>query len=45
MIENLDMETGLITEDPYEFIEYIKENTSSGIYFLDVDLKYGINGM
>lgn len=45
MIENLDMETGLITEDPYEFIEYIKENTASGIYFLDVDLKSDINGI
>lgn len=45
VIENYDMEIGLVTEDPYEIIENIKENTISGLYFLDVDLHSDINGI
>lgn len=45
MIENLDMDIGVVTESPYEIIKYIKENNGFGIYFLDVDLKSDINGI
>lgn len=45
MIEDLDMESGVITENPHKIIEYIKENKGSGIYFLDVDLKSDMNGI
>ncbi|AOR25025.1 LytR/AlgR family response regulator transcription factor [Clostridium taeniosporum] len=45
MIENLDMEIVLSTESPEETIEYLKKNTISGLYFLDVDLNSNINGI
>lgn len=45
MIENLDSEILLSTENPNEIIEYLKKNEISGLYFLDVDLKSDINGI
>ena len=45
IIENYDMEIELVTENPYEVLEHIKENTTSGLYFLDVDLHSKINGI
>ena len=45
MIENLDMEIALSTADPNEIISYINKNPSVGLYFLDVDLNAGINGI
>lgn len=45
MIENLDMMFELDTADPYEIIEIIKNDSSSGLYFLDVDLQCDINGI
>lgn len=45
LIENYDMEIELATHDPYEVINNIKENTTSAIYFLDVDLSSDINGI
>lgn len=45
MIENLDMEIALSTENPEETIEYLKKNEISGLYFLDVDLNSEINGI
>lgn len=45
MIENFDMEMALSTENPYNIIDYLKNNNVSGLYFLDVDLKSNINGI
>lgn len=45
LIENYDIELALATENPYELLNYIKDNESTGIYFLDVDLHSDINGI
>ncbi|MCR3758935.1 LytR/AlgR family response regulator transcription factor [Clostridium felsineum] len=45
LIENLDMNVSLSTENPYDIINYITKNSVSGLYFLDVDLKASINGI
>ena len=45
MIENFDMQMTLSTENPYDIIDYLKNNNISGLYFLDVDLKTNINGI
>lgn len=45
MIENYDMNLQLSCGDPYEVIDYLKSNSSSGIYFLDIDLHSDINGI
>lgn len=44
-IENYDMEISLITHDPYELLNNIKDINHTGIYFLDVHLKSDINGI
>lgn len=44
-IENFDMSIALSTENPNAVIDYLKNNTGSGLYFLDVDLKSNINGI
>lgn len=45
LIENLDMKISISTSDPYEILDYIKDNKSTSLYFLDVDLKSSINGI
>lgn len=45
IIENLDMEVVISTDNPNKVIEYLEENTVSGLYFLDVDLKNEMNGI
>lgn len=45
IIENFDMEIALSTDNPYDIINYLKDNNVSGLYFLDVDLKSNINGI
>lgn len=45
LIENYDMELALETDNPYEVLDNIKKNDSTGIYFLDVDLHSDINGI
>ncbi|WP_026887558.1 LytR/AlgR family response regulator transcription factor [Clostridium beijerinckii] len=45
MIENLDMEIVLSTENPENTIEYLNNNEISGLYFLDVDLNSDVNGI
>lgn len=46
MIEELDMEIKLSTNDPYKLLSYLKEESiSNGIYFLDVDLQSDIDGI
>ncbi|GAA0077063.1 LytTR family DNA-binding domain-containing protein [Clostridium sp. CTA-5] len=45
LIENYDIELGLVTSDPNELINYIANNDLSGLYFLDIDLKAEINGI
>ena len=39
------MAIALSTENPNAVIDYLKNNTGSGLYFLDVDLKSNINGI
>ena len=45
MIENYDMEIELVTDDPYIVLDNLKNNTVTGLYFLDVDLRSNINGI
>lgn len=45
IIENYDIELSLITSNPYELLDNIKNTDSTGIYFLDVDLHSDINGI
>ncbi len=46
MIEELDMELVLSTNNPYDIMDYLNHNRNvKGIYFLDVDLGYDINGI
>lgn len=45
LMENLDMEIALATENPYELIDAIKDGSDVGMYFLDIDLKRDINGL
>jgi DNA-binding LytR/AlgR family response regulator len=37
LMENLDMEFSLATENPYILIDQIKADHSVGLYFLDID--------
>ena len=43
--EGYDIEFALRTKDPAEVIEYIKQHTVNGLYFLDVELEGGYNGV
>jgi len=45
MMEDLDMKVMMSTPDPNVMIEYVKENASGGLYFLDVDLKAAMTGI
>lgn len=45
IIENFDMELALAADKPEEIVAYISENTVSGLYFLDIDLKAAMNGI
>lgn len=45
LIEDYDMEVTLATENPNDIIECISEASTSGLYFLDVDLKSSMNGI
>ncbi len=45
LIEDFDMELALATGSPDELISYISENSASGLYFLDIDLKSDVNGI
>ena len=45
LIEELDMQLVLDTEDPYVLLEKVKTSQNTGIYFLDIDLKARMNGM
>ena len=45
LMENLDMEIALQTDDPHMLIKCISENKVRGLYFLDVDLRTDLNGI
>lgn len=45
LIEELDMQLVLDTEDPYILLERVKTSQNTGIYFLDIDLNSSMNGM
>ena len=45
LIEELDMQLVLDTEDPYALLEKVKTSQNTGIYFLDIDLSCNMNGM
>lgn len=44
LIENYDMKVVCATDNPYEFERKLIENHSVGIYFLDINLEFDING-
>ncbi len=39
-----EIEKGIVTADPYEILDYIKSESNSCLYFLDIDLKCDIDG-
>lgn len=45
LIEELDMQLALDTEDPYVLLETVSNSQNTGIYFLDIDLNSTMNGM
>ena len=46
MIENLDMELVMATENPLHILEYLRNNPkTTGLYFLDVELQHDMNGI
>ena len=45
IIENFDMEVALSTENPYSILDYITNNETSGLYFLDINLNADIDGL
>jgi two-component system response regulator AgrA len=46
MIEALDMELILSTDNPEEMLSYVQQNPEKiGLYFLDIDLGHQMNGM
>lgn len=45
LIEELDMQLVLDTEDPYALLEKVKTDRNTGIYFLDIDLNCNMNGL
>lgn len=45
LIEELDMQLVLDSEDPYVLLGKVKANQNTGVYFLDIDLNSDMNGM
>lgn len=45
MIEEYDMELKLATDDVDAFLQAVKESKNTGLYFLDIDLGNGKNGL
>ena len=45
MMQSLDMEVVLATASPYDVLDYLKKNSVTGLYFLDLDLSSDINGI
>ena len=45
MIEDLDMQMALVSENPHEILEMVKQTGNAGIYFLDIDLQTDLNGL
>lgn len=45
IIENYDMEMGVVTDNPDDILEEISKKNNVGLYFLDVDLKRDMNGI
>ncbi len=45
LIEELDMQLVLDTENPYVLLNKVKTNQNTGVYFLDIELDSDMNGM
>ena len=45
LMENLDMELAIATENPDDVLNIVRKNEDVGIYFLDIDLKSDMNGL
>lgn len=43
--KDYDLKLEIATNNPYDILEYLKENKTVGLYFLDVDLNHDINGI
>lgn len=44
-VENLDMQLGIVSEDPDSMLKEIQKEQLTGIFFLDIDLQHQMNGM
>ncbi|NVY96146.1 response regulator transcription factor [Lactobacillus sp. DCY120] len=44
-IENLDFTLALSTTDPQQILEAVRKDSTSGVYFLDIDLGTELNGL
>ena len=45
LMDELDMQLVLDTEDPYMVLETVRDSRNTGIYFLDIDLNSSMNGL
>ena len=45
LMEDLDMELGCVSDNPYTILEKVKETDNVGIYFLDIDLGEDMTGL
>jgi len=45
IMEEIDMEIALCTADPAKIIQHLERNKINGLYFLDVELEGGYNGI
>lgn len=45
IMENYDMEIVLVTQNPQEIIKHTKDGFMNGLYFIDINLGYNINGI
>ena len=44
-IEKLNMEIGIVTDNPADIIQQIQKEEENGVFFLDIDLQHQINGL
>lgn len=44
-VEEFDMEVGMVTEAPEQILTMVQEEQSTGVYFLDIDLKSEMTGI
>ena len=45
IINNYHMRVAMVTDNPYEVVEYVSENKSAGLYFLDINIGIDMDGL